>query len=135
MQTCKIRGCTVKRDMDLFRELLLKIEANPQMDGTREFYFNSPEDMGISGHSVEEVAYHLKLLIEAGFVDGAVTVLLPMHVIRTLTNSGHDFLDNIRNDDIWRRVKGRVGGLAQFLALPIISGIAQAELKRHFGLS
>ncbi len=125
----------VKRDMDLLRELLVKIEENPQMDRTREFYYDTPEEMGIEGHSVEEVAYHLRLLIEAGFIDGAVTMAVPMQAIRGLTNQGHDFLANIADDGIWQKTKSTVGQLAERLALPVVAAIAEAEFKRHFHLS
>ncbi|MBZ5679925.1 MAG: DUF2513 domain-containing protein [Acidobacteriia bacterium] len=75
----------MKRDMDLIRELLLLIETDPKFDGTTEFCFNTPEEMGITNHSTEEVAYHLAQLIEAGFVKGAVTMVCPMQIIRGLT--------------------------------------------------
>jgi hypothetical protein len=125
----------VKRDMDLFRELLLKIERNPEMDGTREFSYNTPDEMGISGHSIEEVAYHLRLLIESGFVDGAVTMAVPMQTIRSLTNKGHEFLDNIRNDGIWSKVKKQVGELTENLGLPVVSALAEATIKKHYSLT
>jgi hypothetical protein len=38
----------MKRDLDLIREILLHIESGEQYDGTREFYYSSPEDMGLS---------------------------------------------------------------------------------------
>ncbi|MGB8060577.1 MAG: DUF2513 domain-containing protein [Candidatus Sulfotelmatobacter sp.] len=125
----------MKRDMDLFRELLVKIEENPAMDGTREFSYHSPREMGISGHSIEEVAYHLKLLIEARYVDGAVTLAVPMQVIRGLTNEGHDFLSNIRSDDIWNKVKKQVGDLTGHVGLPVIASLAEAIVRKHYGLT
>ena len=125
----------VKRDMDLFRELLMKIEANQEMDGTREFYYNTPEEMGIQNHSLEEVAYHLRLLIEDGFVNGAVTMAVPMQVIRGLTNKGHDFLANIGNDNIWSKVKKQVGDLSGHVGLPVIAFLAEAIIKKHYKLT
>jgi hypothetical protein len=119
--------------MDLIRDLLLRIESNPEMDGTREFYLNTPEEMGISGYSTEEVAYNLGLLINAGFVDGAVTIGNPMQVVRGLTWEGHEFLDNIKNDDIWAKTKKRFSNLSG-VGLRIVAALAEAELKRHMGL-
>jgi hypothetical protein len=126
--------CDVKRDFDLIRKLLLSIEANQQMDGTREFYPQSPDELGIQGHTVEEVAYHLRLLIEAGFVDGAVTIACPMQVIRGLTWDGHEFLDNIKNDNIWEKTKKHFSQLSG-VGLRIVAAYAEAELKKHFGLT
>jgi hypothetical protein len=37
--------------MDLIRNILLWIEAAPQLDGTRELYLCNAEDMGIRNYS------------------------------------------------------------------------------------
>lgn len=124
----------MKRDMDLIRDLLLQIESNPEMDGTREFYFNTPEEMGISGHSIEEAAYNLGLLISAGFVDGAITIGNPMQVVRGLTWEGHEFLDNIKNDDIWGKTKKHFSDFSG-VELRIVASFAEAELKKKLHLS
>lgn len=118
--------------MDLIREILLSIESNAQMDGTREFYISDPEEIGITGHSMEKLAYHLGLLIEGGFVDGATTIVSPV-VVRRLTWNGHEFLANIKNDDIWSKTKKRLSGLPG-AALSVVAGIAQSEIKKYLGL-
>lgn len=130
-----VKGCTgVKRDMDLLREVLLKVEENPETDGTREFMYDSPEEMGIYGHSCEEVAYQIAELIEAGLLKGAITGGFPMHIISRLTWDGHEFLDSIRDLGIWERVKGRMAGLPS-ITLKAVAAIAEAELKKHLGLT
>ena len=122
----------VKRDMDLIREILLRIEGNQQMDGTREFYFRNAEEMGIPNCSTDELAYNLGLLIMAGFVDGAVGAVMPM-VVRSLTWEGHEFLDNIKNDDIWQKTKRQFSNLSG-VGLRIVAAFAEAELKKRLGL-
>lgn len=135
MQVYDLRGRLpdVKRDMDLIRDLLLKIEGNPEMDGTREFFFNTPEEMGISGHSIGEVAYHLKLLITAGLVDGAVTIATPMQTVRSLTWDGHEFLANIKNDNIWGKTKEHFASLPD-VGIKIIAAFAEKLLMKQVGL-
>lgn len=122
----------MKRDMDLTRDLLLFIEANPKMDGSREFYFNETESMGFNEYSIDEISYHLALLVEAGFVDGAATSAVPC-TIRRLTWEGHEFLDNIKNDDIWSKTKERISGLKS-TALSVVAAIAESEIKKRLGL-
>jgi len=134
MQVYEWKEVIMKRDMDLLRDLLLKIEDNKQMDGTRDFMYANPEELGISGFSTEEVAYHIRLLIEGGCVNGAITIAVPMHVIRCLTNQGHDFLDTIRDQGIWEKTKARLAGLPS-APLSVIVQIAMAEFKKHFGLN
>jgi len=124
----------MKRDMDLIRDLLLRIESDPQMDGTREFYFDTAEEMGISDHSTEEAAYNLGLLITAGFIDGAVTIATPLQVVRGLTWDGHEFLDNIRSDEIWSKTKEQFKALPS-VGLKVVAAAAQALVMKHIGLS
>ena len=80
----------MKRDMDLIRDILIRIEDDPKMDGTREFYFQTAEEMGFCNHSSDEVAYHFSLLVEEGFVDGAASAFLPI-IARRLTCREHLF--------------------------------------------
>lgn len=124
---------SMQRDMELIREILLVIEKNPQMDGTREFYFNSAEEMGITDHSSDEVAYNLSLLVKARFVEGSESPFLPM-MVRTLTWNGHEFLDSIKDKGIWEKTKERIKGLSG-VTLGVIAAIAEAEMKKHFGLT
>lgn len=125
---------TVLRDMDLIRDLLLKVEENPEMNGTREFMYDNPEDLGIAGRSVDEVAYHIKLLIQEQFLEGSVTAAFPMHIVSSLTWDGHEFLDNIRDQGIWDKTKKRIEGLSS-VALKVVASIAEAEVRKHLGLS
>ena len=60
----------ITRDMNLVRDLLLGIERDPQFNGTRMLSPSEPKDLGITNHSMDEVSYHLTMLIEAGFVAG-----------------------------------------------------------------
>jgi hypothetical protein len=122
----------MKRDIELYRELLLHIESDDKYDGSTEYSYNTPEELGIFDHTLEQVAYHLTLLIEAGMVVGANSSgTLPG--FSRLTSNGHDFLDNIRDPGIWKRVKARLNGLPG-VALSVIVGIAQAEIKKKLGL-
>jgi hypothetical protein len=121
----------MKRDLDLIREILLHIECGEQYDGTREFYYSTPEDMGLSGCTPREFVYHCTLLIEDGYIDGAATIV--NIVVRRLTSSGHDFLDDIRDAGVWKRVKNRLGSLPG-VALSIVAELAKSEIKKHLAL-
>jgi Hypothetical protein (DUF2513) len=122
----------VIRDMDLVRNLLLGIEADPKFDGTHESWTQpEPEDLGIIDHSFEEVAYHLTLLIEAGFVIGNTGMEMP--VISRLTWEGHEFCDNIKDAGIWAKTKERMKDLPG-VGLKVVAAIAEAIIKQHLGL-
>jgi len=121
----------MKRDLDLIREIMLHVESGQEYDGTREFYYIDPEEMGLTGYTSEEFVYHWTLLIEAGYVDGAATVV--NIVVRRLTSRGHDFLDDIRDPGIWKQVKIRLGSLPG-VALSIVAELAKSEIKKHLAL-
>lgn len=134
MQVIDLRRCPiVKRNMELIRDLLIRIEADSEMDGTTEFYFDTSEEIGLPAYSIEELSYNLRLLVTAGFVDGGSSAILPL-IIRSLTWEGHEFLDNIRNDDIWNKAKQHFANLPS-VGLRIIAAFAEAELKHKFGLT
>lgn len=121
----------MKRDMELVRDLLLYIESDPRLDGTLWISPDNPEEMGITNHSIEEVAYHLTMLVEAGMIKGNTTMEVP--VISKLTWEGHEFLDDIRDPDIWHKTKERVKGLSS-VGIAFIWEIAKAEIKTKLGL-
>jgi len=74
----------MQRDMDLVRELLLEIDKEPQLDGRR---WLPGKNISIDGYSPEEIAYHLNMLVEAGYVTGQTTMDAPViskpHMART----------------------------------------------------
>ncbi len=90
----------MKRDMDLIRRLLLRIESDPLFDGNCQIQPTIPADLGITDQSYEKVVYHLNQLIDEGYVKGKTTMHMP--IICQLTWNGHKLLDEIRNPDSYK---------------------------------
>ena len=132
MQVCKYEEVFVHRDIDLVRDLLLHVDGDPQLDGRLLIRPDKPEDFGISGHSLEEVFYHLNMLIDEGFATGAVTRDGPL--VSKLTWKGHELLDDIRDPDIWDKTKQRLHGLSS-VGIALAWEIAKAEIKKRLGLN
>jgi len=104
----------MKRDMDLVREILLAIESFP-FDG-------DAHEILIQGRSQIEISYHLKILCEAGLVDAldASSMDGPLFIPRSLTWSGHEFLDASRDPSRWAQAKAlmvKAGGSLTFEVL------------------
>jgi hypothetical protein len=118
------------RNMDLIRELLFEIERDPRYDG-RSWIRLEQSDVEQLGHSYEEVAYHLNLLVEAGYLRGDGIRGMPS--ISRLTWQGHEFLADITDPDIWDKTKERLHGLAG-VGIAIFSEVAKAEIKKRLGL-
>lgn len=95
----------MKRDLNLARAILQKIESCEDPWGLQE----KPE---ISGYNSNEIAYHIKLLNEAGLIQGQdVSSLGPEGfdwVPGNLTWDGHEFLDAANDESIWDKAKESV---------------------------
>jgi hypothetical protein len=115
--------------MDLVRDILLEIDKTPELDGSR---WVPGENITIEGHSREELAYHLNMLVEAGFIRGEYTMDAPL--ISKLTWQGHEFLDNVRDPDIWSKTKERAKKLSA-IGLALLGELAKAEIKKKLGLA
>lgn len=92
------------RDWTIIREILLRLEqaasANTVLNAN-----------GVSGFDEQEVAYNMRLLKEAGYIEANImekhdgSGRIAAALARRLTNAGHDLLDTIRNDTVWAKVK------------------------------
>ncbi|OYU52080.1 MAG: hypothetical protein CFE27_08760 [Alphaproteobacteria bacterium PA1] len=116
----------MKRDDDLIRCLLLKMEESEYSDYVCSLTIGSePEE--------EREYFHLQLLSDAGYV------LETGHhsgVFR-LTNQGYDYLNTIRDGEIWNKTKVAakgVGGGTFEIIKDIATAYIKAELKLRLGL-
>ena len=92
------------KNWTIIREILLKLEA-ADTPNTALNANNLPP------FTEQEVAYNMRLLSDAGYIkanilesksgDGHIAAALA----RSLTNSGHELLDTIRNDTVWGKVQ------------------------------
>jgi hypothetical protein len=117
----------MKRDLDLIREILLKVEA---FEPTRLSEIQTLEPECCSGTPPQNY-YHINMLIEAGFIDEFGSRTLAGSIgIKGLSMKGHDFLDSIREPSVWDATKEKLhkaGGWTLDLAL----AVAKEEIKRR----
>lgn len=102
----------MKLDMDLARQILTKLEDDPNAVG--QYCYK----VSIEGKSAQEISYHVMLLNEAGLVaaiDMSTTGGIDWGATR-LTWEGHQFLTAARSDTLWEKAKKltleKTGGLA-----------------------
>ncbi len=121
----------MKRNLDTVRKLLDLAEAQPAGEPLTTF-------RGDFENTPVEVVEHIRLMIEAGLIDGEARPDLNtpgggLFVISNLTWSGHDFLNAARNDTVWNATKRRLakaGAWTFELALAVLKD----EAKRQIGL-
>ncbi|MGE0480488.1 MAG: DUF2513 domain-containing protein [Phycisphaerae bacterium] len=117
----------MKRDMNLVREILIRVEAQAadQEGGP----------LNLHEHSDAEVGYHVKLLHQAGLVEvvGGATELeswIPL----ALTWQGHDFLDACREPSRWDSAIRIVKEKAGTVSFEVLKQLLVALSKRSLGL-
>ena len=112
----------MKRDMELIRLLLFQVEGEtPNLD--------------LSNYSEEQRVYHSALLIEAGLVDGEIiqngSGYPAATVVIRLKWAGHDFLDAVREDTIWKKIQNHVIKPGMSWTFSLVAEYAKHEIKRR----
>lgn len=121
----------MKRDMDLIRGLMLKLEALSSSHRVVTFTADD-EEIAVQGYDPEQIEYHLALIWEAGWIDtgtnGSGMTASGEFMFRRLTTSGHDFVDSVRDPEVWQQTKGaatKAGGWT----LGVLKDLGTAYLK------
>lgn len=111
------------KDWTIIRAILLRLEAAT----TPNTVLNAKD---LPPFEEQAVAYNIRLLSEAGYIkadirdsmtgDGRIAIALA----RRLTNSGHELLDTIRSDTVWRKIqqKFRTSGVEMTFDAVIMVG-------------
>jgi len=104
------------RDWELVRKILTAIEARETTHGTL-----APES--ITGYEKEVVSYHFYIMQEAGLIDAKChkSANAPIFCLASsLTWDGHEFLDKIRNETVWARIKNTIESKGLDLSFEVI---------------
>lgn len=107
--------------MDLIRALLLDVEAAPRPE--------LPEAPDYEGWDLEGVMYHVRLLRDAGFLtamDGTSTEG-EWYQDLALTWPGHEFLEEVRDPEIWKKTKQGASKLGTW-SLSVLGALAKAAI-------
>lgn len=120
----------MKRDMELIRQILLKIEEEPS--GW------APSEIKIEGYTKEQIDYHILLMIEAGLLKGEEVTSLssqsPCGLATRMTWHGHEFLDNSRNPKLWKEAKQIIEKIGS-ASIQVWTQLLTQIVSRSIGLS
>ena len=120
----------MKRDMDLIRSTLLGIEAVtgddpyfiPVMDTTTDHHLNLLKSQG---------------LINIVYGPDRDDELGKWYILANLTWAGHDFIDSVRDDEIWRKTKEgakAAGGFSVDLLKALAKGFLKKQIETRTGV-
>ncbi|WP_040266327.1 DUF2513 domain-containing protein [Pseudomonas rhodesiae] len=121
----------MKFDKELVREILLAVEGHDEAKGW--------VTLKIEGRAESDVSYHIMLLDEAGLLVGISLGGLNQFQWqpRRLTYQGHEFLDTVRDCEVWRRTKEgaeKVGGLSLDLLAQLGRAYGKQIIKKRLGI-
>lgn len=123
--------CLRKTLMALEEVLTLRDDYGYQSIGVHEIIDNP----NISNEfDKKDIAYCLYMMIDAGLIEETQrTPLTPCRerCICTITYKGHEFLDNVRDNDIWKETKEKavkVGSVALNILSQIAANVISARL-------
>lgn len=114
----------MQRDHDFIRKMLLDFEASD------EFYLVAPLVMNPDPDD-EKKHTHAELLCDAGMFE---------HVnegVYRMTNHGHDYVEAIRSDTVWNKVKSgtaKAGGQTLDMMFNVAVALVTEQAKKHLGL-
>lgn len=122
----------MQRNPDILRDIMLVAEKQPAGQKLNR--------SGLKGTSSNphELGDYVQQLIELGYVDAVVhfhdSDTPPTIVIRRITSHGHDFLQAMREDTVWKLVKEKVMVPTASWTLALGVEWAQRYLRQKLGL-
>lgn len=112
---------------DCMRAVLLQIENLSIEHDTNTIELNTK----LPDFTKNDVVYSCIMLKDAGYIEANVTYAargVPTVIVRRMTFQGHEFLDTIRDNDIWAKTK-TVAQKAGATAVSAFAEIAKALIK------
>ncbi|KCZ88038.1 DUF2513 domain-containing protein [Hyphomonas jannaschiana] len=123
----------MKRDADLLRKILLAAEAKSD-DGL--IVTLTPEDL--PHPNFEEVMWsHVLVLEDLGYIAHEQQACDESVDVGRITAAGYDFLDSVRDDEVWRKTKeaaASAGGFTIDLLGDLAKGLIKTQIKRLTGV-
>ena len=98
----------LKLNQDCVRDLLLFLEENLGLGSFINISSDFHED-ALSNYSANDLIYTAQKLLEADYVDAKIMHFMGTNIpsvrISSITYQGHQFLDNIRDDNVYTKTK------------------------------
>ena len=127
----------MRRDLGLIRSLLLKLEEYPtEMYGV---YTIAPDDpsIAVEGYNEHQIADHLSWIQERGLIEVPDSQPMLGITFTKLSWEGADFLDAVRDPEIWRRTKAgaeQAGSFSFELVKDLAKGFINKKIQERTGV-
>ena len=118
----------MKLNPDCIRAILITVEDHSDFNHPTEYDADNPFDT-LCSFTHEEIIYHIFQCEKSGLLDGVHYYDGGTHTdIRDLSPAGHEFLANMRNDVIWKKVISKGVGAP----LSILMALAKEAAIKYF---
>ncbi|MCP8851784.1 DUF2513 domain-containing protein [Latilactobacillus sakei] len=123
----------MKQNIDCIRDILLTVEKDVPLDGHIDL-----KNLTLpNSYDRDDIVYSLKLLKEANYLNVTLTGASNTYYlvwIGNMTYDGHQFLDSIRNANVWQSTKDKIANFGSDLSLSLISQVAMSVIKSQLNL-
>lgn len=122
----------MKRDLDLMRKILLRIEAQPEVPPKTLII----EDFLDLCDNPQVLSLHIGLLRDSGLIETAGESYdgdVRDYDIARLTFNGYEYLDSVRSAKVWKAVRERLSAIGG-ATLEIVMEVAAEQVKKELGL-
>lgn len=128
----------MRLNSDCIRDILLMVEDKSGFNKFVNYKKGTTIDEHLSNYSHDEIMYHIKQCEQADLITGVKFLSKDYAVITDLTPKGHEFIANIRQDNVWNGVKSvakKVGSTSLSALISISSNVITELIKAQFGIS
>ena len=119
----------MKRDMDLTRVLMLRLEEMTIPPGATMMLMWGDPIFDVPGYTRDDAIRHFQLILDAGFIGKPKSQGADHFAFKDVTNAGHDFIAATRSPEVWSRTIKAMNNAGAF-GLDLLLSVAKAEAKR-----
>ena len=129
----------MKLNPDCVRDILMEVESVADYFRSLEYSVESDKPRRWKRYEHAEIIYHIRQCDYSGLITGVRYYEDGDYIeIDDLTPAGHQFVANVRQDNIWNNTKeiaGKVGSKSLDALIQISSGVITELIKAQLGLT
>ena len=120
----------MKRDLELVRAILLAMEQHP--------HGFAPDRFTIAGYDQDTIGHHIWLMAQGDLLMAHVVTCQgdasPRALPEAITWAGHEFLDAVRHDTVWLKLKAEMKDKGLSLPFSLLQALALKIAAKLAGL-
>lgn len=118
----------MKLNNDCIRDILLFIESNTDFE--KPFINSDALITNLQSYDKNTIYYHIKMISQAELVDKVTFADNRPFLVYNLSWEGHQYLDNIRDDKVWKLLKEKTNQLSS-VSLKILISLAPKLIEKY----